>query len=525
MFVVVSAPDVVDVVDQAGALGVEAVCVISAGFAEVGEDGAQRQRELVEVARRHGTRVVGPNCMGVLNAAEGMRMNGTFSHAFPRPGRVALLSQSGALGLAVLGHADELGIGMSSFVSVGNAADVTGTDVLSYWEHDEDTDVVLLYLESFDRPRRFSRLARRISRDKPIIAVKSGRTGAGREAASSHTAAVAGRDVAVDALFAQTGVIRTDTLPELFEVTSLLTNGYRLRGDRVGIVTNGGGPGILAADACAVHELDVPELGDATQQRLGGILPAEAATRNPVDVLAGADAAVYRDAIRVVGSSDEVDVVLVIFIPPIVVQATDVADAVVEASRELPDDVPVVGVFMGGDAGPSQLVDAGIASFPYPEEAVRAVGHAARWSRWKRTPRGSVVRPEGIDPERARVIVEEASGEGEGDEDGTWLTTAQAMELLDAYGVPTARTVVVYGPQEAARAQERIAAPVAVKVDAPIHKADVGGGCAWTWRRPRMRPPRSERSRRTSRTPTRVTAQAATWSSGWSTTASRWRSA
>ncbi|MDX1621154.1 MAG: GNAT family N-acetyltransferase, partial [Nitriliruptorales bacterium] len=224
VIVCVPGPYVETIVDEAGELGCRAVCVISAGFSEAGDEGEDRQRQLMETARGHGLRIIGPNCMGLMNASGEVRMNGTFSRTFPDPGRLAFSSQSGALGLAVLEHAAQLGLGISTFVSVGNKADVSGNDLLLYWENDPDTDVILLYLESFGNPRKFSRIARRISRRKPIVAVKSGRTSAGVRAASSHTAAMAAGDIAVDALFRQTGVIRTDTLQELFDVASLLSS-------------------------------------------------------------------------------------------------------------------------------------------------------------------------------------------------------------------------------------------------------------------------------------------------------------
>ena len=224
VLVCVPARFVAGVVDEAGTAGVRAVCIVSAGFSEAGEEGRARHDELMEIVRAHGMRVVGPNCMGIMNATEGVRMNGTFSSTFPMPGRMAFSSQSGALGLAVIEHANDLGLGLSTFVSVGNKADISGNDLLLYWDQDPDTDVILLYLESFGNPRKFSRIARRISRHKPIVAVKSGRTGAGVRAASSHTAAISAGDVAVEALFKQAGVIRTDTLEELFDVATLLSS-------------------------------------------------------------------------------------------------------------------------------------------------------------------------------------------------------------------------------------------------------------------------------------------------------------
>lgn len=479
--IAVPAEMVPDVVEEAGRVGVAAVCVISAGFAEAGDEGARRAQELLKTVHRHGMRMIGPNCMGLLNAADDVRMNATFSPTFPKRGRVGMLSQSGALGLAVLDHAEERNLGLSTFVSVGNTLDLTASELLQYWEQDADTDVLLLYLESLGDAREFHRQARRIARKKPIVVVKSGRTAAGERAASSHTAALAGRDTAADALFSQSGVIRTDTLREMFEMTELLVSQRIPRGHRVAIITNGGGPGIMAADACQAHGLEVPALGEAVQAELEKRLPEAAAVSNPVDILAGGDAAAYEHALKTVGTSGEVDVLLTIFIPPIVTEPVDVANSLVRAQRMLPSDLPIVGVFMGRNGPPQPLVDASIPVYPFPEEAARAIGRAARWSAWRsRTPE-EPVRPAGIDEPRARAVVRQALQRDVPDDDPSlWMTTSEATELLDAYGVPLAESRFVSDAAAAADAQRAFDAPVAVKVDAPIHKTDVGGvvlGC------------------------------------------------
>ena len=474
--VAIPARHVPDVVDEAGRLGVPAVCVISAGFAESGGDGRSLEQDMIDRAARRGVRLVGPNCMGVLNAADGVRLNATFSSTFPPPGRIALLSQSGAVGLTVLDHANASGLGVSSFVSIGNSADVTPADLIDYWEHDADTDLIVAYLESFPAPREFFRAARRVGRSTPIIVVKSGRTGAGEQAASSHTAAIAAGEVAVDALFEQTGMIRADTLPEMFEVAMVLADQPAPTGPRIGIITNGGGPGILAADACAASGLEVPELGDGTQDQLREFLPAHAAFHNPVDLLAGADAESFARAVDVLAGSGEVDALIVISIPPIVTAPAEVAMSLTAAHERLPDDLPLVAVFMGSEPPPAQLAEAGIPSFSFPEEAVRAIGRAARWSAWRREPPGEIVRPDGIDRAAAQSLLAAARHRHGNDDthDGHWLSTADAMALLGAYGIPLARTEFVTTPQEAGSVQQEFGVPVALKIDAPLHKSDIG---------------------------------------------------
>ena len=470
--VCVPAPYVTDVVSEAARIGTRAAVIISAGFREVGEEGAERERELMNVVRAHGIRVVGPNCMGVLNAAPDKRMNGTFSRVFPEAGHVAFSSQSGALGLAILSAAKRLGLGLSSFASVGNKADISGNDLLQYWEADDNTSVILLYLESFGNPRKFGRLARRIGRSKPIVAVKSGRTQAGERAASSHTGALAAGDVAVDALFRQAGVIRTDTLEELFGVATVLSNQPVPVGTGVAILTNGGGPGILAADACESYGLNVPRLSDETVAALREFLPAEAGTTNPVDMVASASAEDYGRAMRVLADDPAVDSLLVIFIPPIVTRAADVALEMARAQDAMGGKLPIVSVFMSEGGVPDTLRQAHIPSFAFPEDAARALGRVARYGRWRARPLGNVVDITDADVEGARAVVTEALGD---DREEAWLDAAQTERLLSAFGVTTARSVVAAGPEEAAQAQAEIGRPVAVKTAAPVHKTELGG--------------------------------------------------
>ncbi|MBA3349680.1 MAG: GNAT family N-acetyltransferase, partial [Actinobacteria bacterium] len=327
--IAVPASGVTVVARECAAKGVKALVVISAGFSETGEAGIERQRELLEICRAAGMRMIGPNCMGILNADPSVSLNATFAPMFPPHGRVGFLSQSGALGLAVIDHARDLGLGISTFASVGNKADISGNDLIQYWESDEGTDLILLYLESFGNPRKFSRTARRAGRSKPIVAVKSGRSPAGARATSSHTGAlVAASDITVDALFRQAGVVRTETLEEMFDVASLLANQPHPAGNRVAIVTNAGGPGILCADACDAGGLEVVELSEETRTKLSTFLPPEASLTNPVDMIASATGDDYRRAIEVVASDPSIHAIIVIFIPPLVTLAADVARAI-----------------------------------------------------------------------------------------------------------------------------------------------------------------------------------------------------
>ncbi len=471
--IAVPAPNVASVIESCGEQGVGGLVVISAGFAETGADGATAERELVTVARRHGMRLVGPNCMGVVNTAPDVSMNATFAPVAPLRGRIAFASQSGGLGIAILSEATRRDLGMSSFVSVGNKADVSGNDLLRYWEEDANTDVILLYLESFGNPRHFSQIARRIARKKPIIAVKSGRSGAGSRGASSHTAAMATPDASVDALFRQAGVIRVDTLEELFDVADVVTHQPLPKGRGVGIVGNAGGPGVLAADACEGHGLSVPELSAQTQQRLRSVLSSGAAVSNPVDCIASATAEQYRRALEIVLADDAIDALIVIFTPPLVTNADDVAEAV--ASVAATSSKPILANFFAPSARLSKSSAAGVRvpSFAYPESAARALGSIVPYATWRRQP--DVAPPVLADVEtgRGREVVESALASS----NDAWLGTDAADALLGCYGIEHVRSLRATSTAEALQAAVGLGYPLALKIDVAgvVHKTDVGG--------------------------------------------------
>jgi len=379
---------------------------------------------------------------------------------------VAMSTQSGALGLAILDYAKKLNIGISSFVSIGNKADVSGNDLLEYWEDDPRTSVILLYLESFGNPAKFSRIARRISRHKPIVALKSGRSTMGARAAASHTGALASSDAFVDALFQQSGVIRTDTVTELFDVASLLSRQPLPRGRRIAILTNAGGPGILAADACQSHGLDVSTLSDATRQALRALLPPAAAVTNPVDMLASAPAAHYEQALHALLTDPNVDSVLAIFIPPIVTDANDVAAAITRAAAMTPDK-PVAGIFMRSEAAPDALQK--IPCFAFPEPAAIAMARVAAYAQWRQQKPGIVPVLQDVEPSLARLVVERALERG-----GGWLTPIEASALLSSVGIAVPRSNVASSIDEAVDMAARLGFPIALKAVGPglMHKTE-----------------------------------------------------
>ncbi len=416
--------------------------------------------------------MIGPNCMGVLVNKPDGAMNATFAPTLPPVGNVAISSQSGALGIAILEHARQLGIGVSSFVSIGNKADLSSNDLLERWEDDAATRLIVLYLESFGNPRRFARVARRVSTHKPIIAVKGGRSQAGQRAAASHTAALAGSDVAVEALFKQSGVVRCDTLEELFDVAALLSNQPLPGSNRVGVITNAGGLGILCADACEANGLQLPTLAENTQAMMRAILPAEASVANPVDMLASSPAESYGRVLQLMLDDPTIDSVVVLFIPPLVTEASDVAEALLAACTA--PTKPVLTCFVGAKGVPDALRGAvSIPSYRYPESAARALGHAVAYSTWLRRPAGEIPVLGGIDVDAARAIVDRALQR----EERPWLTPEDVTAVLHAYGVVTPEGVIARSPEEAAEACRRIGAPVAVKLVSHkiLHKSDVGG--------------------------------------------------
>ena len=471
--VVVPKDRVLGVVQGCGQAGIPGLVVISAGFREVGGPGIDRERRLVDIVRQYGMRMVGPNCMGVLNTDPAVSMNATFAPAMPPHGRAAFVSQSGALGVSVLDHAAEYGIGISQFVSVGNKPDVSGNDLLEQWEHDPSVGVILMYVESFGNPKRFLDLASRITRVKPIIAVKSGRSKVGARAASSHTGALAASDVAVDALLTQAGVLRAGSIEELFDMAMAFTGRSLPRSSRTAIVTNSGGPGILAADALEGRGLELVELQPATVAKIRPLFPEEASIRNPLDMIASATPAHYRTALDAVLCDSNVDSALAVFVPPLGVRQEDVAESIVAAAARH-EQKPVLAVLMGSAGlpqGRAELHQAGIPAYVFPESAARGLAALRRQREW-------MARPP-LSPPPVRVDLERAAralwrgGTGAGGKLGEF----EALELVAAYGIATVPTRLVAGPEEAAQAAAELGCPVAVKVVSPdlVHKTDVGG--------------------------------------------------
>ncbi len=473
--VAVPAAALLALVDDCQAAGVKAMVVLSAGFADAGPQGALLQQTLKARAAQSGIRIVGPNCLGITAMGPAGLLAATFAPGIPLPGRVGVLSQSGGLGIALLEHTRQAGIGLSSFVSVGNKADVSGNDLLCWWDDDPMTDIAVLYLESFGNPRKFARFARHLSGRKPVLAIKSGSTPVGARAAKSHTAAAATPARSVAALFRQAGVINVTHVGELIDVITMLSTQPLPAGPRLAIIGNAGGPGILAADAASECQLDVPTLSPATQSQLSKVLPAGAAVSNPVDTIASATGAQFAAAVSVLLADTDIDALLAVITPTPLTEPEDLAAGLAHAAAGAAKPVAVTRV--GADRVTGVLTNGSgkpIPAYAFPETAVRALSRATEYQRFRDRPTGVVPVFTNIRAGEARAVIEAALHD---EPAGGWLAPDQVASLLAAYGIPSLEARKVTSPGAAAKAARQLGLPVAVKAIGPdlVHKSDVGG--------------------------------------------------
>jgi acyl-CoA synthetase (NDP forming)/GNAT superfamily N-acetyltransferase len=471
--VAVPAAAVPAVIEEAASSGVRAVTIITAGFGETGRSGAAVETELLSVARRHGMRIVGPNCLGVVNTDPEIRMDATFASLEALPGHLAVVSQSGAVGVLVSEETRAAGIGLSSFVSVGNKLDVSPNDLLCFFESDDLTSVIALYLESIGNPRKFARIARRVGGTKPIVALKAGRTSAGARGARSHTAAAATPEVTVAALLESAGVIKVDRLEELLDVSAILLAAPLPAGRRVALVGNSGGPLILAADACEGAGLTVAELREETQRALGGVLAGAAAVANPVDLTADGTATMLGNALDIVLGDDAIDAVIVIAAGTLAISGAAARETVAHVAQLA--DKPVVACAVGAGSRLDSGGTAAVAAIPSPERAAAALGHVCRYAEWRRRPRPCAAEPDVLSDQStiSEIVAAKLAGSGT----GGWLDLEQAARLLEACGVPMLATRGATSAEDAAVVAESVGFPVALKARSGdvIHKSDVGG--------------------------------------------------
>ena len=469
--VTVAKDQVLPVVAACGKKGVRGLIVITAGFKEIGSEGAMLEGKLKATLKAYRMRMVGPNCMGVVNTEPHVSLNATFAATAPVRGNVGFVSQSGALGEAILADAVDNGLGVAMFVSMGNKTDVSGNDLLEYWEDNPDVQAILMYLESFGNPRRFTTIARRVTRKKPIIAVKAGRTAAGARAATSHTGSIVGLDIASDTLLEQCGVLRVSSMEEMFTLAQALATQPVPNGDRIAIVTNAGGPGILCTDALIGAGLTLAELQPKTRTALAKALPPEASTGNPVDMIASADASRYRAALDLVARDPGVDGIIAIFVSPIMIDAYEVALAIAGAAD---GKKPVLSVFMGkqrSDEGLAWLRQKRVPVYRFPENAAAAMAGLSRYRVLRDRPFGKTVTFES-DPGRAKKAIASARKAGR-----TMLSAKEVGDVLAAYGFPLAPSRLCATAAEAIEAAHALGYPVVLKAasDAIVHKSDLGG--------------------------------------------------
>lgn len=471
--VLVPAVYVPQVLKDAGKKGVKGAIVISAGFKEIGGEGVELEKQLAEIAGTYGMAVVGPNCFGAINTDPEVSLNATFSRNFPLTGKIAFVSQSGAVGVGALEYAAAEKIGFSKFVSIGNKVDINENHILEALADDPKTEVILLYLEALENPKDFVGLALKISEKKPILAVKSGRTKEGANAAASHTGALSGSDEAYDSLFAQCGVHRVETLEELFRYGIAFANQPLPRGNNVAIVTNAGGPGIMATDAAVRHNLHLAILEAKTEAILRSDLPPTVSIKNPIDLIGDADESRYQLALQAALSDDNVDGVIVICVPQMATNLKAISTTIVKQARF--SDKPVFAVYMAtGDIQESLkiLEDAQIPHYRFPEDAARAMSAMFQYVRWRKRPRTEIKHFEDVHPERVRSVLDKAAKENR-----RFLPEPEAYEILEAYGLPMSRTRFARDEEEAVRAAAETGYPVVMKIVSPdiVHKVDVGG--------------------------------------------------
>ncbi len=457
------------VAGQCGEKGVKGLVVISAGFREVGGKGIEREEQLLQIVKRHGMRMVGPNCFGVVNTEPDVRLNATFGKARPKPGNISFVSQSGGLGEAILNLAGQLNLGFSMFCSIGNKADISSNDLLEYWNDDDATRIILMYLENFGNPRNFTKIAREVTRTKPIVAVKSGRTSQGAKAASSHTGALAGMDVGVDALFAQCGVMRTTTIEELYDVAMTLNGQPVPKGNRVAIVTNAGGPGILATDALIANGMQLPPLPAALKKELRAFLPEEVSLNNPLDLVAGARGTEFTLALDAVCRDKSYDTVVPIFVQPITIDEMEVAQSIINAKQKT--DKPFLVSFMGvgfRSQGMELLMAHGIPVYIFPEAIAKALQTIDGYRQFlqRRPGKYPVFK---VKRDEVQAIIERHRKNG-----SAGIVGDDAVKILTAYGIPVAAYTYAESMAEACRVAEAVGYPVVMKLNTPtiLHKTE-----------------------------------------------------
>ncbi len=474
---VVPALAVPAVLAECGQKGIKGAIVISAGFKELGPTGARLEKSVGEKARKYGISLVGPNCFGMINTDKRVRLNTTFGRVMPRHGNIAFVSQSGAVGIAALEYAKSEDVGLSKFISIGNKADVNENDILAYLKDDEETDVILLYLEDLVNPKESMRIAREITshstKPKPILAIKSGRTSEGAKAASSHTGALAGSDETYNAFFAQARILRVETINELFARAAALAYQPPPKGSRIAILTNAGGIGIMATDACIRNGLQMAKLTSKTTDDMKKHLPPTASTQNPVDIVGDADEQRYRTTLKLLAADENVDGIISIWTPTLMTSSIDIARTIADVGKN--SKKPILGCLQ--TIGRSKevreaLLKSQIPHYQFPENAARAMAAMAQFAYWSKRPQGKIVKYDDTKPDVVRAIISKAKSR-----QPVFLSEPEGHEILKAYGLPVPEYRLVKTSEQAIKAAAEIGYPVVLKIVSPqiLHKTDAGG--------------------------------------------------
>lgn len=470
--VIIPAKFVNQTLDECNQKGIKGICVISAGFKEAGAEGAQMEKDMLAKLQGYGMRCVGPNCLGVVNTHPDVRMDGCFAESLPERGHIGFVSQSGALGGGILNILKDLNLGFAQFISIGNQADVNAETAIEYWENDEDVEQILLYMESIQNPANFRKLATRVSKKKPILALKAGRSAAGASAASSHTGSLAGADKAANALLQQSGVIREYSLKNLFSTAKVFANCPIPKGDRVAIITNSGGPGIMATDAVCEYGLQMAKISDATKEKLTSFLPAAASVKNPVDMIASAPIEHYKQTLETVIADENVDMIITIYLPFLGLKDIDVAKALMEIKAQHPEK-PVLGVFMTTSSFFTKLseMEVNMPFFMYAEEAADGLNRLNQQRLWMQRPEGKIACYD-VDKAKAEKIIKQSLAENRDQ-----LTTRESIDVLDAYGIRVCKSGFATNEDEVVSVGNSIGYPVVMKMTSKTtsHKTDVGG--------------------------------------------------
>jgi len=463
-----------EAVEACGKKGIPNIVMITAGFKEIGGEGFKREEKLRQLVQKYQMKMIGPNCMGIINTDPEVNLNASFSPTEPYIGNVAFISQSGALGVAVLEMCKALHIGFSIFISVGNKADLTDNDFIEYLETHQPTEVITLYQESIEDPVQFRKVTTKLSRKKPIIALRAGRSARGAKAAASHTGAMASSELAAEALFKQCGILRANSISELFEYVLAFSSQRIPKGNRIAVITNAGGPAILATDAIEYNNLRMAQLNERTQKRLREFLPAEASVYNPVDMLASASENTYQQALKIVLADENVDAIMIIIVrPPVNTTPRMIAEKFKEILLNKKNK-PIFIVLMADrdpDCGLEIFQELKLPVYAYPESAARSIAKMLKYKEWKEKPAGKIQKFQ-LNKNNLDHIFVQASAEGR-----EYLRSQEILTILETYGFPIPQSVLVQSPQEAIQFRKTVGGPIVLKVESDeiIHKSDIGG--------------------------------------------------